>query len=242
MSQIKDKVVFIAGGSGGIGSACARLFAKAGAKVVITGRNLETVQNLANELNAAGYTVYAKEMQVTDLASVSDAARSTYEDLGSIDVLINAFGMGVIQPLLDINPDSAKEMIDVNVFGTFLVTQTVFRFMNEQKSGRIIMFPGTMGKYVMKNASLYAATKHALQGFVKGLIEENRRVPIGFTLMYLGGVDTDFWDAPTVEMRVQRDKMLSVDEVAKAVYYAASQPAGSVLNEVVMQPESHQLV
>lgn len=242
MSLIKDKVVLIAGGTGGIGSACARLFAKAGAKVVIAGRNEEAAQTLANELNANGYQAYHRQIDVTDLASVSDCARRTYEDLGSIDVLINAFGLGVIQPVLDINPETAKEVVDVNVYGTFLITQTVFRFMNEQKSGRVIMFPGTMGKYVMKNSSLYAATKHALQGFVKALIEENRRVPVGFTLMYLGGVDTDFWDNPNVDMRVQRDKMLSADEVAKAVYYAATQPSGSVLNEIVMQPESHQLV
>lgn len=60
--------------------------------------------------------------------------------------------------------------------------------------------------------------------------------------LYLGGVDTKFWDNPNVDMRVQKDKMLSPQEVAKAVYYAASQPGQSVLNEIVIQAESHQMV
>ncbi len=60
--------------------------------------------------------------------------------------------------------------------------------------------------------------------------------------MHLGGVDTPMWDSDTVDMRVQKDKMLTPEEVAKSVYYAANQPEGSVLNEITIQPESHQMV
>ena len=92
-----------------------------------------------------------------------------------------------------------KRVIDVNVFGTFLVTQTVMRHMNEEQSA-VVMFPGTMGKYVMKNSSVYAASKFAIQGFTKALIEENKRSNTKFTLLYLGGVDTAFWDDERVNM------------------------------------------
>jgi short-subunit dehydrogenase len=169
-------------------------------------------------------------------------AREVTEDLGAIDVLVNAFGMGIIQPLLDIKPEAAKEMIDVNVFGTFLVTQTVVRYMATEKKGRVIMFPGSLGKYVMKNTSVYAASKFALTGFTKALVEENKRSGVKFSLLHLGGVDTPFWDQDTVDMRVQKDKMLSTEEVAESVFYAANQPGDSVLNEVTIQPESHQMV
>jgi short-subunit dehydrogenase len=99
-----------------------------------------------------------------------------------------------------------------------------------------------MGKYVMRGSSVYSAAKHALVGFAKALTEENKRTNIRFSLLYLGGVDTPFWDNPNVDMKVQRDKMLTVDEVAKATYYAVSMPGGAALNELVLQPESHQLV
>lgn len=239
---MKEKIVLIVGGSGGIGRASAELFAKAGAKVVLAARNKEVAEKQAKEINEKGGEAYVIEVDVTDLGSVSDMAREVVEKLGDIDVLVNAFGTGLIQPLLDIKPADAKEVIDVNVYGTFLVTQTVTRYMATAKKGRVIMFPGILGKSVMRNTSIYSASKFAVTGFTKALVEENKRSGIGFSLLYLGGVATDFWENPKIEMRVQKDKMLTVEEVAKAVYYAASQPGQSVLNEIVIQPESHQMV
>ena len=239
---MKDKIVLIVGGSGGIGSACGRVFAKAGAKVVLAARNQEKAEKVAKEINETGGDAYVIGVDVTDLASVSKMAREVTEDLGAIDVLVNAFGTAIIQPLLDINPQQAKEMLDVNVFGTFLVTQTVVRYMATEKKGRVIMFPGSVGKYPMKNSSMYSASKFAITGFTKSLVEEHKRSGVKFTLMHLGGVDTPMWDSDTVDMRVQKDKMLTPEEVAKSVYYAANQPEGSVLNEITIQPESHQMV
>ncbi len=239
---MKDKIVLIVGGSGGIGSACGHVFAKAGAKVVLAARNQDKAEEVAKEINNSGGEAYVIGVDVTDLASVSKMAREVTEDLGAIDVLVNAFGTAVIQPLLDINPQEAKEMLDVNVYGTFLVTQTVVRYMATEKKGRVIMFPGSVGKYPMKNSSIYSASKFAVTGFVKSLTEEHKRSGVKFTLMHLGGVDTPMWDSDTVDMRVQKDKMLTPEEVAKSVYYAANQPEGSVLNEITIQPESHQMV
>lgn len=238
---MKGKVVVIVGGSGGIGSACAKVFAKGGAKVVLAARNQQKAEEVAKEINDSDGEAFVIGVDVTDLASVSKMAREVTEDLGAIDVLVNAFGLAVIQPLLDINPDDAKEMIDVNVYGTFLVTQTVVRYMATEKKGRVIMFPGSVGKYPMKNSSVYSASKFAITGFTKSLIEEHKRSGVKFTLMHLGGVDTPMWDSDTVDMRVQKDKMLTPKEVAKSVYYAANQPEGSVLNEITIQPESHQM-
>lgn len=240
---MKDKIVLIVGGSGGIGTACGHVFAKGGARVILAARDQEKAEKVAKEINdSGGGEAYVIGVDVTDLASVSKMVREVVEDLGPIDVLVNAFGTAVIQPLLDINPSDAKEMFDVNVYGTFLVTQTVVRYMATEKKGRVIMFPGSVGKYPMKNSSVYSASKFAITGFTKSLVEEHKRSGVKFTLMHLGGVDTPLWDSDTVDLRVQKDKMLSPDEVAKSVYYAANQPAGSVLNEITIQPESHQMV
>ncbi|WP_445665766.1 SDR family oxidoreductase [Fodinibius sp. AD559] len=239
---MEDKIVLIVGGSGAIGSACGRVFAKAGAKVVLAARNQDKAEKVAKEINSSGGDAFVIGVDVTDLASVSKMAREVTEDLGPIDVLVNAFGTAVIQPLLDIKPDDAKEMLDVNIYGTFLVTQTVVRYMATENKGRVIMFPGSVGKYPMKNSSVYAASKFAVTGFTKSLVEEHKRSGVKFTLMHLGGVDTPMWDSDTVDMRVQKDKMLTPEEVAKSVYYAANQPEGSVLNEITIQPESHQMV
>lgn len=239
---MQNRIVLIVGGSGGIGSETAKLFGKAGAKVVLAARNKSKAEEIAKEINDNGGDAYAIEVDVTEESSVTSMAEEIEKNLGKIDVLVNAFGQGLILPFLDIDPKDAKEVIDVNVYGTFLVTQTVMKHMNVDTTTNVVMFPGTMGKYVMKNASLYAATKFAIQGFTKSLIEELRRSKIKFSLLYLGGVDTAFWDDEKVNMRVKKEMMLSTEEVAKAVYYAVNQPSGSVMNEIVIQPESHQLV
>ena len=239
---MKDQVVLIAGASGGIGSACARLFGKAGAKVVLAARNVAKAEEIAKEINGNGGDAYVSYLDVTDISSVTALVNETAKELGKIDVLINAFGIGIIKPLLDINPNDAKKVFDVNVYGTFLLTQSVMRYMETAKKGTIVMYPGTMGKFVMKGSSVYSAAKHALVGFTKGLVEENKRNSIRFSMIYAGGVNTPFWDDPNVDMKVQKEKMLTVDEVAKATYYAVSMPIGAALNEIVLQPESHQLV
>lgn len=229
-------------GTGGIGTASARLFARSGAKVVLAGRSLAKAESIVSELNASGGDAYAFEADVTNPASLTLLADTVHRELGRIDVLVNAFGTGMILPFPEIDPDAVRRVIDVNVNGTIFATQAVLRHMLPQKSGTIVMIPGILGKHVMRHASVYSASKFALTGFAKSLVEEHRRNGIKVSLLYLGGVDTPFWMNPEISMRVQGDKMLSAEEVAKAVWYACSQPGATVLNEIVLQPESHQLV
>lgn len=240
--MMKDKVVLIAGGSGEIGQACADLFSRAGAKVVLAARNREKAEGKAKALNDKGGEAYVIDLDVTDPASVSAMVKEVVDSLGAIDVLINAFGLGMILPLPESEPEAIKEVLDVNTFGTILVTKAVLPHMAEKKSGKVIMIPGIIGKYVMRHSSVYSASKFAVAGFTKALVEEYKRDGIGFSLFYLGGVGTEFWDNPNVQMRVQKDKMLQPDEVAKAIYYAATQPSPGVMNEIVIQPDSHQMV
>lgn len=235
---MQDQVILIVGGSGGIGSACAELLAKTGARIVLAARNAEKAETIAAKINGDGGNAYVIPVDVTDLASVTHMVSTVHSEFGRIDVLINAFGLGVLRPLLDIPPKMAKEVVDVNVYGTFLVTQIVMRVMETAKQGTVVMFPGILGKSVTKNGSLYSMTKFAVSGFAKSLVEENQKNKIRFALMYLGGVDTDFWDTNRIETKLTREKLLSPAEVAKAVYYAVTQPAGSVLSEIVIQPES----
>ncbi len=239
---MNDKIVLIAGGTGGIGSATARVFSEAGAITVIAGRNRSKADALVSELNEAGGEAYAVDLDVTSTESINDMTHYVTRELGRIDVLINAFGTGLIKSILDVDPEKARETVEVNVMGTINVTQSVVRQMAEQKSGKVIMFPGILGKNVMRNTSVYSASKFAVTGFTKALVEETRRFNIGFSLLFLGGVNTGFWNNEEVQMKVQTDKMLTTDEVARAVFFAANQSSPGVLNEMVLQPDSHQMV
>ncbi len=111
--------------------------------------------------------------------------------------------------------------------------------MEKQKSGRIIALPGILGRAPMAQAAAYCASKYALTGMLKSLALEYKRAGVRVSLLHLGGVNSSFWDSVT--MRVQREKMLTVATAARAVLFAATQDGEGVLNEIVLQPESHQL-
>jgi len=92
----------------------------------------------------------------------------------------------------------------------------------------------------MMQAAAYCAAKYALTGMIKCLAQEYKRFGIRFLLMHFGGVDSNFWD--DITMKVQRDKMLSIEAAANAVFFAATQTGEGVMAEVVLMPENHQLV
>lgn len=239
---MEDQKVLIVGGTGDIGRACAHRLGREGATIIIAGRNKEKIDNVVDALEDKEIEAEGVEVEVTELASVSKMARDVVERHDRIDVLVNAFGQAVMKPMLDTRPQTAEEIIDVNVYGTFLVTQTVLRYMQTERSGRIIMLPGILGKHAMKNTSIYTATKHAVAGFTKSLVKEQKRGYVKYTLLYLGGVATSLWDDERVDMKVRKDKMLTPEDAANAVFQSLNHPQNAALNEMVLQPESHQMV
>lgn len=239
-SALHGKVALVTGGSSGIGRASAQRLAEAGATVILAARNEDALVDAAETISRnTGQFILPLACDVTQPAQVEAMVKAAVAECDRLDILVNAAGLGILKPALDLGPADFDRMLDVNLRGVFTVTQAVARQMAEQRSGLIINLPGTMGRAVMANAAGYCASKWGLVGLTKALAVDLKRYGIKFTLLYLGGVDSPFWD--TIEMRVQRDKMLSVDDAAQAVVYAASQPSVAVLNELVLQPESHQV-
>lgn len=237
---LSGKVAFVTGGSSGIGRATAQAFAEAGATVVVMARRAVQLGEAAETIGAVtGQFVLPVVGDVTQPRDVERAVETAIAECGQIDILVNAAGLGVLKPALDLAPSDFDCMIAVNLSGVFTVTQSVARHMATRRSGRVINLPGSMGRAVMANATGYCASKWGVVGMTKAMALDLKRSGISFTLVYLGGVDSPFWN--DIDMRVQRDKMLTVDDAARAIVYAASQPPHAVLNELVLQPESHQL-
>jgi NAD(P)-dependent dehydrogenase (short-subunit alcohol dehydrogenase family) len=162
------------------------------------------------------------------------------EKFGSIDYLVHAAGMGVLKPFGDITPDDFDNLLHANVRTAFNVLQAVLPQMAQQKFGRVVAIPGILGKAPMMQASAYCAAKYALTGMIKCLAQEYKRYGVRFSLMHFGGVDSTFWD--NIEMKVQRDKMLSIDAAARSIFFAATQEGEGVMSEIILVPESHQIV
>jgi NAD(P)-dependent dehydrogenase (short-subunit alcohol dehydrogenase family) len=239
--NLEGKTALVFGAGRGIGRATAELFSQANANVVISSRTEVELMELEYKLNSKGNTnilLAAADAAIkADVKSVVDAAIARF---GRIDYLVQSAGIGILKPFGELTNNDLDVLFNANVRTSFNIFQAVLPVMQEQKFGRVIAIPGILGKVPMMQASGYCAAKYALTGMVKCLAQEYKRHGIRFSLMHFGGVDSDFWD--NITMKVQRDKMLTVDSAANAVFFAATQEGEGVMAEIVLMPENHQLV
>ena len=235
------QVALITGGGSGIGREVALELIRRGASVALAGRDESNLLQTAAQIAAEGGEVVTIPADVTKPAQVESLIAQTLGAFDAIDILVNSAGVGLIKTLDATTSAEIDLLLDTNVKGTILVTQAALRPMIAAgRGGRIVNLAGILGKAPLANATVYCASKYAVTGFSKALqLEVSRKHNIKISLMYLGGVDTPFWDG--IDLRVQRDKMLGVADAAGAVLYALSQPSHLVLGEVTLQPDSHQL-
>ena len=239
--NLEGKTVLICGAGRGIGRACAELFSNAGANMVISSRTEAELMELEYKLNAAGNNnILALAADATNEADVKSLIDESKNRFGRIDYLIFAVGIGILKPFAELTIEDLDKQFNANVRAAFITLQAVLPVMQEQKFGRVVAIPGILGKAPMPQAAAYCASKYALTGMIKCLAAEYKRFGIRFSLMHFGGVDSSFWDAIT--MRVQRDKMLTVEAAANGVFFSATQSGEGVLAELVLMPENHQLV
>ncbi len=238
--NLEGKTALIVGASRGIGRASAELFAKAGADVIISARNETELMEAEFALNNIGGEVLALAADASVEADVKALVDESIRRFGKIEYLVHAAGAGVLKPFGELTGADLDALLTANVKTAFNVLQAVLPKMAENKFGRVAAIPGILGKAPMMQASAYCAAKYALTGMIKCLAQEYKRFGIRFSLLHLGGVDSNFWD--DITMKVQRDKMLSVEAAANAVFFAATQTGEGVMAEVVLMPENHQLV
>lgn len=238
MEPLLNKIVLIVGGTGGIGAETARLIHLSGAKVFISSRDKSKLDALCDSIGISD-----DHRLVVDLKN-ADAISKMVEDIqklaGPIDILINAAGIGIIKPFESLSQMDLRDSLEVNLIGAFNLIQAVLPSMKEQKKGLIINIPGVLGKTPMAGAAAYAASKYGLNGMLKSLREELKRTEIRITNVYMGGVDSPFWDH--IDLKVQKDKMIAVKEAGKSIWFLCQQPRTAVVSEMVIQPFNHQAI
>ena len=229
----------ITGASSGIGRAVAIRLASRGAKLTLSGRSETKLAEVATACTGAAYIESIASDLTVPHAAESLVAKAN-ESMGGIDCVIHCAGIGLIKPAADTTDAEFSKIVNTNLRCTFLIAQSACKVMAAQKHGLFITLPGILGKAVMKNAAAYIASKFGVTGLIKALAQEYQRSGIRFCLFFLGGVDSPFWDE--INMAVQRDKMIPVSTAADLILQAIDAPPHLVLAEVVLQPESHQLV
>lgn len=238
MESVKNKNVLILGATGGIGSRVAKLLAGSGANLFLAGRNSEKLAALAHELNLSASKTLA--LDISKPSEVAILKEQFFAQYPTIDVLVNAAGLGIIKSSDTLTEDEFMQTIHTNLYAPFLLVKAFLPIMKETKKGLIINIPGILGKVPMLGAAAYSASKYGLNGMMQSIREEVKRTEIRITNLFLGGVDTPFWD--NIDLRVQRDKMVMAEEAAKAIWFLCQQPTSAVVSEMVVQPFNHQAI
>lgn len=238
MESLKGKNILLVGATGGIGARTVKLLAASGANLFLAGRNEAKLKEVA-ELNQ----IPIERTFVLDISKPENvtALKEKYDQqFTSIDILVNAAGIGIIKPMDTLTEADFMQTINDNLYGPFLLVKAFLPGMKAVKKGLIINIPGVLGKVPMAGAAAYSASKYGLVGMMQSIREELKRTDIRITNLFLGGVDSPFWD--TIDLRVQRDKMIQAEEAAKAIWFLCQQPSSAVVSEMVLQPFNHQAI
>jgi NAD(P)-dependent dehydrogenase (short-subunit alcohol dehydrogenase family) len=229
----QNKVAVITGGGRGIGLAMARLFATNGYRVVITGRDNKRLQDAANELSKEHGSVIALVCDVRDPASVKKLFAEIRQHHSTIDVLINNAGVAhALAPADELPIETWKEVIDTNLTGTFLVTQSALPLM--KAGGTIVNNLSVAAMRPFAGMAAYNASKFGALGFTQALREDLRKRGIRVLALLPGATNTDIWNQFWAE--APKEKMISAETVAEAVFHAVSIPANATIEEIRIGP------
>jgi len=228
MTQIDlaGQVAVITGGAQGIGLAVAQALAKAGAKTALWDMDGPLASKAAAELDgeAAGFAV-----DVTDEAAIAASLLATENALGPVSILVNSAGIaGPNAPVAEYDTAAWRQVIDINLNGTFYVNKTIVPGMIERGYGRICNIASIAGKEGNPNASAYSASKAAVIALTKSLGKELADQDIAVNCVTPAAAKTRIFDQMKQEhidymlSKIPRNRFLQVDEAANMIAWIVS--------------------
>ncbi len=244
MVSVKDNIVLITGASSGIGASCARIFAQAGAKLILAARRLERLEKLAEQLGKDyGTSSYLLAIDVCDRLSCQSVLDNLPAAWTNIDILINNAGLSRgLDKLQEASIQDWEEMIDTNIKGLLYMTRMILPGMVTRGRGHVINLGSIAGHQTYPGGSVYCATKAAVKSISEGLKQDLLGIPIRVTSVDPGMVETDFsavrfrGDAEKASKVYQGLTPLTPDDVADVIFFCATRSPHVNINEVIMMP------
>ena len=238
----RNQVVLITGALTGIGRAAAVAFAREGAHVVVSGRQEEAGQLLVEELRALGAEAAFVRTDVRQDAAMGELVDRTVARFDRLDVLVNNAGTeGTPGPVADQTGDSYAATFDTNVLGTVLGMKHAMRIMRRQGQGSIVNVSSTMGHKGAPGASIYTASKHAVEGLTKSAALEGAAFGVRVNAVAPGPVETGMLDRFTASEARKAALIAGVpmqragrpEEIAQAIVFLASARASFVTGQIL---------
>jgi 3-oxoacyl-[acyl-carrier protein] reductase len=231
---LKDKIAIVTGASKGIGRAIALALARQGVSLAISARSKDTLEHTAAEIRQHGVKCFTFAGDMSKEADIKRFVQSSIKEYGSLHILVNNAGMGHFKPVYELSTTEWDEMFDLNVRGLFIMTRECLPHLRKSGETVIVNVVSLAGKNFFVNGAGYAASKHAVLGFSRCLMLEERDNGIRVLAICPGSVDTSFSSRDDSDPK--RKKILRPEDVADSILQMIQLPQRAMISEIDIRP------
>jgi len=220
--KFKDKVVWITGGSSGIGEALAYAFLNEEAKVIISSNMDDELNRVKENCNKFEHNCFVMPFDLADTDQIRKTANKVIKEFGSVDILINNGGISQRSLVQETPIELDRKIMEINYFGPVALTKSIIPHMINKGGGHIVVTSSISGKFGFPLRSAYSASKHALHGFFETVRSELKNQNINVTIICPGRIKTNISlfaltkdGTPHGKMDEGLDQGVSVEKCAK---------------------------
>ncbi|MBA2876509.1 SDR family NAD(P)-dependent oxidoreductase [Thermaerobacillus caldiproteolyticus] len=206
--------IVITGAGTGLGKELALQYAQNGYSIILTARRIQPLIEVKQEIESLGGEAFAYPLDIRCYEEVYRTVNSIIQD-HHVTCLVNNAGIGYFGPFSSLTHEQINEMIQTNVNGTIYMTKAFLPYFQTLPKAKVINIISTAGLRGKINESVYVATKFAIRGFSESLVKELEQTNISVTAVYMGGMDTPFWQG--TDHIKDRSRLRSAQEVAKQI-------------------------
>ncbi|MBH8552888.1 SDR family oxidoreductase [Nostocaceae cyanobacterium CENA357] len=238
MSVDWKRRALITGASSGIGKATALAFAKAGINVALVSRSLDKLEAVAEAARHTGVEATAYAVDLANVSQVEKKIQAIALDFGDIDILVNSAGIAYTAALNQTPLEDWLQVINLNLTSVFQCIMGILPGMRDRGTGTIINIASIAAKQPFPSWGAYSVSKAGLVALSQTLAQEERAHGIRVTAISPGAVNTELWDTETVNVNLDRSKMLTPEIVAESILHTVLLPPQAVIDELTLMPSA----
>ena len=232
--KLENKIAVITGAGKGIGRAAAKLFLNEGASIALNSRTKSDLDSFIEENSSFKNKILTIPGDISDEAVIKKLIDETINKFKRVDILVNNAGFGIFDDFVNSTTKDFDKMFSTNVRAVYILTRDLLPYMIKQKEGTIINIASIAGKNGVPGGAIYSATKHAVMGLSRSIMFEARKHGVRVIAICPGSVNTEFFRDDSSELKTE--SMLTPDDIADSILYAAALPQNATVNEIEIRP------